>query len=377
VGPTVVPGAGTPYGITPAPGDYNASTGCYYLDTTGSDNNFGFWTMLDYTVAPGFQTLVEYIPGAAYVVTADLFTTARPAQGYESVWQDFVPTIRLRLSSANETIVQGLNLVSSSGGSLVPSTDPANARPCVFIVDPRDQSITGADLAKLYFSFDLLDFSATNRSYHGEKDEEGLVGLTQVQIETFPVKMWTDPAAARTLVQSYPVGDTFEADASNYLSFATGFGGTPMVAGFDDEGRLLLKSTNVNNGFAYYQMSKTSPQGVDVDPTKWYLYKFYVKMGGYDVDTLRLRLLLGDDQRSVEYNVRQTGDFNSYQLQPESGQAYTVFNVFFAPPADVPVTSLLFAFDMIDFEVDHGDLSAALDKVEAYSFDPPVPPPSP
>ena len=103
------------------------------------------------------------------------------------------------------------------------------------------------------------------------------------------------------------------------------------MVGLDGEGNLLVKSLGVPTGYAHHQMTVASPLALDLDPAKWYLYKFYVKVSSYDVDTIRLRLFLSDFQRVVEYNVSHTGGWSGYQFVPPLGKAETVYNVFFAP----------------------------------------------
>ena len=400
IGYTLTQAEYPPYGLRSPTGDWNSTTGCYYLETTGFDNDFGFWSMLDPDGSPTVAaqvlagTLIPYELGQVYVAEASLYAIPEvPADAElfygENVWRDFIPQIRIRINTANESLSTDMILPSNgdritlgggiqiSEAELCVTTDPANPRMDTLVFDPRDQLSPSADYAALYFSFDLLDFSADDRAYYGELDEEGLVGLVNLDIDTFPVRALAPAFTTFTLVMTYPTGADYEADYDEYVHFQTGFGGREPQALLEN-GNLGLVSEDIDRGFALHELMASSAQVVPISEDNWYVYKFYVKPSTVDIPFLRLRVFLAEDatQRSIQYNVGGTyvpaGSFNGYQFVASPGKPMPIFNVFFVPPTGVEDTkSLAYAIDYIDFDPDHGDATVELTKVEVYEFPPP------
>jgi hypothetical protein len=397
IGYTVSSSLSPPFGLRPATGDWSGTTGCYYLETTGYDNDFGFFSMLDPDLDVDDQVattgaLIPYTDEAVYVVEASLFGVPIVTQGqidfYGSwIWRDLMPQIRIRLNTANESVSSDMVLpslgqrlgmgggIEVSEADLVVTTDPANPRVSTLVFDPRDQASPDPDYAALYFSFDLLDFSAQDRSYYGELDEEGLVGIVNLDVDTLPLGAFKPGFTTYTLVRQYPLTGDYNAEYDEYLHFGTGFGGTAVEATTKTT-NLLLKSENVDRGFGGHQLLNASTHAISVDPDKWYQYKFYVKNSNYDIPFLRLRVFLTDEQRTVSYNVGPTfvpdGNWNGYQFAPDVG-ATARYNVFFVPPTDCGTQRTLgYGIDLIDFDPLHGDSEVELTKVQVYDFPTPV-----
>lgn len=375
----VEPGLG--WGMRPCDGVYSTTDGAYALETTGLDNDFGYWSMLNAAADVPTQVnagyLVDYVDGAAYIVTANVYAVPSVTTSVidpNPPEEDFVPWIRLRMNSANETVSQEMDILSTANGTCEVTTDPAVATTEVMVFDPLDQSDSASgltDLDALYFSFDLIDFSAEDRTYSGERDEEGLVGITMLDIDTFP--MDSVPPKA-TKVMTYPAAASLEDEASGYTSASYAFGGAKVVPDYDASGDMALGATvNVVRGFGWFQLTSDA-MAVTPATGKYYMYKYYVSFSpgpGTDVNDptwLRLRVYYGDNQRSVNYGVRPTGDWNGYQF------TVGVYNVFMAAK-EGETTKLYFAFDYLDFVEadDHGACTAILEKVVVFSMDPPPP----
>jgi hypothetical protein len=364
-----------PFGLRPCDGGYDATTGTYWLETTDFDNDFGFWTMSNPATSPALQTLIPYVDGHAYILTAGVWAQPVVPTGAEAFTNDLVPWIRLRVNSANETISQQLDVLSTAGGSIVPTTNPATATTETMVFDPRDQTV-GYGTDKLYFSYDLIDFSAHDRTYPGENDEEGMVGITSLEVDSFPVKMLTSQLAASTDVISLPTTTTWVDDYDDFDHVKFAFGGNQPDVGLSEDGNLLLRSQFVDRGVCWHELLPTSTLAVQQDDTRWFRYVLRSKVSSYDIPWLRFRVFTGDSQRGIDYDVRPTGNWNTYQFVPAAGQATSAYNVFYVPkPGHNP--SLLFSIDYIDFDPAHGDADIELVSVKVTKFTPPTPPPSP
>jgi hypothetical protein len=344
------------------------------MDTVKKDNSFGYWTDNTVTTSVKNQVLIPYVDQGVYIIHANVFAKPRittVALDLTPPPADFVPWMRLRVNSANESVYQEMDILSTNNGTLEVTTDPTKATTETMIMDPRKQDLTGTTytgLNKLYFSFDLIDFPSLNG-----RDEEGLVGLTALDVETFPMSGVNSVRSQKTLVQSYPVAATFQAEQGAYTKFSTGFGSNAPEVNYSATGGFMrITDSDIARGFAYFQLSSEG-MAVTADPSKWYMYKFFLtrtgSADGNDPEQLRLRLLYGDEQRHINYGVKQTGDRNAYQfnvIPPDATLVYSVFMV----PKEGELYKLFFAFDYIDFSTSHGSVIFDLQKVEVYSLAP-------
>ena len=364
IGPMI----GISAGITNGVHAYNATSDCYTIATTGLDNVFGYWQMP--------INSIDIIPGAAYIFTAELFVkpVGIPEADTGSTWKLYGPQIRLRINAQNESIGQEALINSSGSGNLAMTSDAAagfpNATSETFVFDPRDHSAyVGFSQDNLYFSLDLIDFTAGSAI---ERDDEGLIGLSELDVATFPMKMLAKEA---TSVQSYPRSeDTLGAEIDEYSGYATGFGGTNMEATTDASSNLVLVSNGVAKGFAYWELINS--HGVTVDDTnknKWFLFKFQVGGSSQSIDWIRLRVQTNDAQRIVLYNLR--GQFaGGYQL-PLTTALFKTYNVFLCGQDEMLNRRISFAVDHIDFyegDANQGNGTVVLKGVEAFTVDAPT-----
>ena len=363
IGYTGGPAPGMPFGIRPCDEEYNATSDALALITTGFDNDFGFWQQSN----GGTDAPVDIVEGNAYIFTAWTFALPLP----DNSDPKYIPWIRCRVNTANETVVQEMDINSLGAADAEVTTDPANATSETMVFDPRDHSNFASEgLAKLFFSFDMVDFQAANRAYPGELDDEGLVGLVGLDIERFPQKMMGKESVPGGTVWPDDVAVNFYGMLNRFDSLATGFGAQPPVLSTDTAGNLQISANNVSRGFAYYQLMNIYGEIMDAD--YWYRLRFSATSTNQDVPKLRFRVFAGDSQRSVNYNIQPTGDWNGYQLPGLMG---TKYNVYFVPKAEFDGAAgnrLIWVFDFIDFSADHGNVSVSVSKVEVTAFTPPI-----
>lgn len=365
----IPPLIGVPAGITNGVHAYNSTSDCYTIATTGLDNVFGHWQMP--------ANSIDIIPGAAYVFTAELFVKpvgVSPIDEEAGLWTLYGPQIRLRINAQNESIGQEALVQSTGSGDLALTSDAAagfpNATSETFVFDPRDHSAyVGFGTDNLYFSMDLVDFIAGTGS---ERDDEGLIGISELDVATFPIKMLAKEA---TTAQSYPRSEaTLGAEIDEYNAYATGFGGTPMAATTDAANSLLLVSNGVAKGFAFYDLINSYGIGVDdTNKNKWFWFQFEVAASSQSIDWIRLRVQTNDAQRVVLYNLR--GQFaGGYQL-PGGSSLFETYNVIMCGQDEMLNRRISFSFDHIDFyegEASLGNGTAILKSVKALTVDPPT-----
>lgn len=174
----VAPSAGNPFGMSNPDHGYDATSDALYITSTGSDNNFGFYQSGE---------IIPYEEGAAIVVTAHCFATPTgiPTGGAtEAVPAKFIPQIRLRINNENGTLSQEMVVESLGMADLEVTTDSANPTTLTMVFDVRDQSDWSYGNADMYFSFDMIDFSAFNRDPGNPEDDEGIIAIKSVTIET-------------------------------------------------------------------------------------------------------------------------------------------------------------------------------------------------
>jgi hypothetical protein len=352
------PGIGRPNGLSDAVHDYDGTSDAYTLASTGVDNTWGYWREPYETTS----LLIQWTDGAAYVFVASVFGEPDFPPGGESDALDYIPDIRLRVNMRNETINGMLRITNEepnaiSSSSLTPTT-------VGMIFDPRDHAgFAVQDLDNMYFTFEILDFyTGAGASF----DKEGLVGLTNLAVDSFPIKMMPREA---TLVSSYPKGDSFgDMDYAEhfYDPVQFGAGGNPVIATTDSQGNLLLSSQNVYPGYGIHQL-KLSDVLVD-DTSKWMWFRFKVGSSLQSVPWMRLRVYNGDFSRVAMLGVLDGQ--GGYQF-PASPLATEYYNVFFVPEPHMNNTQLKWAFDLIDF-VNNGDVDLRLEAVDIYEVDPPV-----
>lgn len=342
---------GRPYGITPPNSAYNAADGALTMTSTGADNNFGYWYM---------PTDIPWIKGQSYIIACEVYgiPTGLDEQQTPS-WRQYIPGMRLRVNARNETVASSLTILSEGSGNAGLTSDPANAGVETFIMDPRDHSNMIMGLQSLYFSFDMMEFSANNREYFGEKDDEGILGLKSINVSTFPTKMlWRE--AVR--LKRWPTGETFaDTFAADFSTVENGFGGTPPTVSTNVAGNILLKSQNVGAGFAIAQLNQTAGLLMN-DDADFYALRFYLTSNNLNANWVRLRVMDSEGQRNADMNMFDY--FGGYQLPGPLGSEYNVYLSAKRPVYDN--RHLIFAFDLIDFNESGGNTEVVLRSVEAF-----------
>jgi hypothetical protein len=356
-------GPGSPYGITPPDYGYDATTGAVYLMTDGADNNVGMWVMPTGTGAP-----IPYIDGAAYIVESMLF--AEPTHDQGSATADHIPGIRVRANVANESVNVALDIKSYQFGGKEVSMDSSAPSTETFIIDPRDQSgWTGVGLEDLYYAFDLIDFPVGG----GADDEEGIVALTNVDIDSFPIKMMVSTLADPQIQTVYPAGTSFAATyESDFTHVDFGFGGTAPSAFLDASGNLAVSASgSVTRGLGYHELVETAGFIMNTSGL-WHQIVFSCKASTQMAPWMRLRVFMSDFQRTISNSYLLIGTDGS-QLPPGAGADYSVFFV----PQDHYGSGvvLCWGFDYIDFDVTYGEAILSCSKVTCKTFNPPLPAP--
>lgn len=353
-----------PYGLHSIDGGYNATSDTLWLETSDADFDFGSWQQIDLIAGDVMsQNIVPFIAQRSYIVSAGIWCDPVVPEGQNAFHDDFVPWMRIRCNTVREDMSAQLDIQSSGGGTLVPSTDPASPTTETLVFDPRDQS---GPLAGLYCSFDLVDFSAFGRT-PGERDEEGIAGITFMDVDVFPTKMLQSSLANITTVQTLPTGANMNAHSSEFSKVTYASSGNLPNAGVDSDGNFLLSSSFVERGYAIYQMNTGSSLAIAPDDTKTYVYRFKVKPNNYDCPWMRFRVSYADFQRTVDVDIKQDGSFDGRQFQQDQGAATATYNIYFQPVAG-HTAGLIWAFDMIDFDSAHGDTNLALVSLKVESF---------
>jgi len=370
----------------------HSTTGGYYLQnhfqnpSNDTHNEFGFWSIFNTTNPIAGQTLIPYTSGYSYIVQAKVYalphvtTTAMDIAPSPKL---FIPWIRVRMNAANESISEEMDINPYGTANCEVSSDPAHPTVETLVWDPRDQTtgtLTGrsADhLNKVYFSFDMIDFNKRNDLFPGSEPQDGLVGIQELDVDSFQTRGVGSLFAKPTLVTKYPASGTFGNMLSAFSKTQTGYGTNPVDCTTDTAGNLAFSDINVARGFGIFQLS-SSALAVNVTTTaKWYLYQFKVVLNSGDPYWLRLRVFYGDNQRSVNYGVHPgfngDGTRNDYQFADEPFQATAVYNVFMVPKVG-EIYPLYWAFDYIDFDstAGYGDASISLTEVDVKQITPPT-----
>ena len=364
-GPSVNP----PYGLHSVDGGYNATSDTLWMETSDADFDFGSWQQVDLMTGTSTSILANSVPFIAqrsYIISAGIWADPVVPLDQDAFHDDYVPAMRVRVNTVREDMSAQLDIQSHGGSTLGPSTDPASPTTETLVFDPRDQS---GSLAGLYCSFDLIDFSAFGRT-PGERDEEGIVGVTFMDVDVFPTKMLQSSLANITTVQSLPTGANMDAHSAEFSKITYASSGNLPNASVDASGNFLLSSQFVERGYAIYQMNPGSSLALLPDESKWYVYRFKIKPSNYDCPWLRLRVAYADFQRTVDVDIKQDGLFDGRQFFQDQGTAFATYNVYFAPKAG-HAQGLIWAFDMIDFDSSHGDTNLALVSVKVETFSPP------
>ena len=357
-----------PFGLHTVDGGYNATSDTLWMETSDADFDFGAWMQVDLfgTASSILADSVPFIAQRSYILSAGVWADPVVPLGQDAFHDDFVPAMRVRCNSVREDMSAQLDIQSSGGGTLVPSTDPASPTTETLVFDPRDQS---GDLAGLYCTFDLVDFSAFGRTPN-ELDEEGIVGITFMDVDVFPTKMLQSSLANITTVQTLPTGANFDAHSAEFTKTTFASSGNLPNAGVDSDGNFLLSSSFVERGFAIYQMNVGSSLALAPDDSKWYVYRFKVKPSNFDCPWMRFRVAYADFQRTVDVDVKQDFWFDGRQFIQDQGAATATYNIYFAPVVG-HTAGLIWAFDMIDFDASHGDTNLALVSLKVETFSPP------
>jgi hypothetical protein len=349
----VIPG--TPYGVTPAIEAYNATSDALTITSTGTDNNFGYWSP---------PTDVPWLPGQSYMAVCEVFGDPVVDEANAANWRRFIPGLRLRMNARNETIASSLTVLSEGFGTVGLTHDDQNAGTECMIFDPRDHSAVDASLQYLYFSFDMMEFAALNRSYPGELDDEGTLGLKSIDIATFPTKMlWRES----TMLKAWPEGDTFADDfTTDFTTVENGFGGTPPTVSTNLAGDIQLTSLNVSAGYALCILNQSGGALMD-DGADYYAVRFMLKSNNKNANWVRMRVFDNQGQRNADVNLYDY--YSGYQLPGAGGATYNVFLSAKRPEYDTMY--LLYAVDLIDFNETGGNTEVTF--TSAYAYGAPYP----
>jgi hypothetical protein len=361
------PSATIPTGISGPDTVENTTSGALELVTTGDDNDFGSWGQEMGTAAP-----IPWEANMSFVFLSTLYAIPDVPVGEEAEWYRYIPEIRLRVNAANETI-NSLIDIQSLPPYLAPITsDSSNASTETMIFDPRDHStFVGDGIENMYFSFDLIDFSKSTPNPPEEFiDDEGTIGLMELDVDSFPQKMIAREA---TMVQEMPAGlGTFRDIVDQFTSVALGFGSALPLAQLDGPGNLQLADAGTNRSFCYWGLNEGN--GVDItDASLWYYAVFSMNANNQDAYSVRLRLFDKNFQRSSIVSVSNV-DGTAARAVHVPGTALKQYTVYFVAPAGLEGSELLFAFDLLDFDA-WGDTAVSLWSCDFFTATPAVPAP--